>query len=127
MSEILAPILGRILIGGFFLWHGIEHALNLPQTVEQLTAAGIPCAFAAATLMVAIEAVGGMLIIVHTYIAPTALILFVYELLILTLAFIVAAPSLDTFVTYIALLGGLLLLVNYEKQAAEHVRTKRRY
>jgi uncharacterized membrane protein YphA (DoxX/SURF4 family) len=126
VSEVLAPIFGRILIGGYFLLRGIEHALNFPRIVEHFSGAGIAYATSLAVCMIVCEACGGILLIVDLWVATTALALLVFEVVLLMLAYLIALPSADTLMTHIALLGALLVLVNYEKQSAERVRTKRR-
>ncbi len=127
MSEVLAPILGRILIGGYFLLRGVEHVLNFPRLIEQFKdLGGMPLATAIAISLVVLEVCGGILLVVDLWVAITALSLLVFEIALLALAYALTMPSADTFMTHIALLGALLILVNYEKQSAERVRTKRR-
>ncbi len=125
-SRVLAPILGRILLGGYFLWRGIEHALNFPLVAEEFTRGGVPYASILTIIMIMIEVCGSILLIVDSYVAVVALVLITFDVLLLSIAFAITAPSVNTLTTHIALLGGLLLLVNYEPQTAQRTRTAHR-
>lgn len=125
-SRVLAPILGRILLGGYFLWRGIEHALNFPLVAEEFTRGGVPYASILTIIMIMIEVCGSILLIVDSYVAVVALVLITFDVLLLSMAFAITAPSVNTLTTHIALLGGLLLLVNYESQTAQRGRTVHR-
>ena len=125
-SRILAPIVGRILLGGYFLWRGIEHALNFPLVTEEFARGGVPYAHLFVIGMIVIEVCGSVFLIVDSYVAVMALMLITFDVLLLTTAFAIAAPTIDTLTTHIALLGGLLLLVNYEPQTAQRTRTAHR-
>ena len=118
--------MGRILLGGYFLWRGIEHALNFPLVAEEFTRGGVPYPSILVIAMIALEVCGSILLIVDLYVAVTALALITFDVLLLTIAFAIAAPTIDTLTTHIALLGGLLLLVNYESQTAQRTRTAHR-
>src|SRR3989304_172898 len=63
-SDIYAPIIGRILMGGYFLWDGIEMSLNFDSTSQLLVTTGLPSPLVFAALIVAIEVLGGIALIV---------------------------------------------------------------
>ena len=109
--EYFASLMGRILIGGFFLWSGIDAAINLTGTMLTFAEAGAwwPTAFAVIT--VAVESLGGLALITGYKVRLSALVL---------VAFILATSPLLTnfadntqmamFFRNMAIVGGLLIL-----------------
>jgi putative oxidoreductase len=110
----LAPIIGRILIGGYFLWSGIQNTLNFAGFVTELGYGGFPQPVACAALIIAIEALGGLALVTNCYTRFSALTLSLY-LTISTVAFFkpLSATDLQLFLSDIAILGGLLITAAY--------------
>lgn len=113
-SDIFAPLIGRILMGGFFLWNGIEATLNFPNTVITFTNIGSPSPIALALLVVAIEVLCGLSLVVGIGCRVASLILVVF---VMASAFV--QPGLGTEVTQafflqnMAIVGGLLYVSAY--------------
>lgn len=114
-TDIYAPIIGRILVGGFFLWEGIENALNFPAMSVFLTSLGLfgTSAWLAALLFVAIEVLGGISLIVGYKLNITALVLALYIVITSPLYLLDSAlggVSLQFFLQNMAIVGGLLYI-----------------
>jgi len=113
-SDIFAPLIGRILMGGFFLWNGIEATLNFPNTVVVFANVGSPSPIALALLAIAIEVGCGILLIVGLWSRVAALVL---------VGFVVATAFMQTgaqtplaqalFLQDVAIIGGLLYVSAY--------------
>lgn len=111
-TTTFAPIVGRILVGGFFLWSGIEKTLNFTGFVGFFASAGYPQPVAFAIGVLVIEVLGGLALIVDLYTRPFALLLALYVLVSATLSFgAVNATQVQLFLQSMAILGGLLLVV----------------
>jgi putative oxidoreductase len=109
-TDIYAPLLGRILVGGFFLWEGIEKAINFPSTVA-LLGGRLPHPIEIAAVAIAVEVIGGLALIVGLRTKLTALVLAVFMILS---AFLYLDFSSETQVTLflqsMAIVGGLLYI-----------------
>lgn len=112
LFDYYALLVGRILIGGYFLWNGVLYALNLPQTAKAFISAHIggidPTWLAIA--VIALMAVGGIAIIVDWKMRYFALALALY-LIAATAVFHSALqdPSATNyFLKNMALIGALL-------------------
>lgn len=109
--ECYAPLIGRIFVGGFFLWNGIQTALNLPAAAMLFASHGLPAAALLAAAAVAIEALLGIAIIVGFWTRTAALVLALY--LIVRSALLTdftSDPDLTLFVLNLGLVGGLLYI-----------------
>ena len=113
---LYAPLIGRILVGGFFLWDGIQEVLNLPFAVSMLALAGLPEPTALA-LLAAIIMVGGGIALVVDYKVRTAALMLVAYLLIssLTLVGNLTPSHLQLFVQTMAIVGGLLYIASFDQ------------
>lgn len=109
--DMLAPIIGRILIGGFFLFSGIEKVFNFPSFVELFARANYPQPILIALCIMAIESLGGLALIADYQTRACALVLAVYLILSATVTF---QPSTTTtvqlFLQNMAILGGLFMV-----------------
>lgn len=109
--SIFAPILGRILMGAFFLWHAIQASFNLPAAVAVFAQAGVPLPLLLTVISIAIEALGGIFLVVAYKTRPTALVLAVFLLLVsMFLADFVSDTQIAMFMQNMAIVGGLLYL-----------------
>jgi putative oxidoreductase len=109
--DCYAPLIGRIFVGGFFLWNGIQAALNFPATMDIFAAHGVPGGLYWAVVVITIEALGGIALVMGLWMRPVALALAVY--LLAQSAFLTNFGSdaeLNIFVLNLALAGGLIYM-----------------
>jgi putative oxidoreductase len=112
--DCYAPLVGRIFLGGLFLWNGIQAALNLPAAAQIFTAHGIPGGMYWAAAAIAVEALGGIAVVVGVWTRASALMLALY--LILQSVFLTNFSNdaeLNLFVINLGLVGGLLYVSAY--------------
>jgi putative oxidoreductase len=113
-SDIFAPLIGRILMGGFFLWNGIEAALNFANTTGTLASAGSPSPVVLAIVTIAIEVGCGILLVVGLWSRVAALILVVF---VIGTAFLQTGPQSAVaqalYLQDMAIVGGLLYVSAY--------------
>lgn len=109
--ECYAPLIGRILMGGLFLWNGIQTALNLNAAAELFAAHGVANGVYWAAAAALVEALCGIALVVDYRARPAALVLALY--LLLASAFLTnfsSGPELNLFVINLGLIGGLLYM-----------------
>lgn len=114
--DVFAPLLGRIFLGGFFLWSGVQATLNFPGSVEQLAGRGLPAPVAVAITLILTEVLGGIALVVGEQVRPAALLLALYTVgagLLLTDFSNDLSQAL--FLQSFAVIGGLLYLSAKEK------------
>jgi putative oxidoreductase len=106
----LAPLIGRILIGGFFIWNSLQEVINFPATTDIFIHMGLPNPTWWAGAAVALEALGGIALITNTKSRLAALVLALY--IAASSATLVSTGSLQTqlFIENLAIMGGLLVL-----------------
>jgi putative oxidoreductase len=112
-NELFAPLIGRILMGGYFLCNGIEQTLNFPATTVFFTTKGLPAPLLLAVLYVTIEVFTGSMLVIGYKTRPVALLLTIFILLTLFLYISADIPSdfvLTLFLQNMAIIGGLLYL-----------------
>lgn len=110
-SDIYAPIIGRVLVGGYFLWEGIVNALNFATTVQLLASAGVPAPVVFGVLAVAVEVLGGIALITGFKTSQTALLLAVFSVVTSFLYITLNSPlALSLFLQNMAIVGGLLYI-----------------
>ena len=111
LFDYYALLVGRILIGGFFLWKGILLALNLSETAAQFSGLNIgiePTWIAIG--VIAIQVAGGIAIIVDwkmRYFA-LALALYVIGTTLLFHGVLQDPAATDTYLKNMAIIGALL-------------------
>ncbi len=113
-TVIFAPLLGRILLGGFFLWSGIQKALNFPGFVDFFIRAGYPYPLFFAVGIIAIEVTCAIALVADVQSRAAATALAVY-LVVASILFsrIATATDVHIFLQNIAIVGGLLMSVGY--------------
>lgn len=108
--SFIAPLLGRILIGGFFVWNSLQEIIKFSAVTIIFIHLGLPDPAVWAVGAVLLEAVGGLALIVNVKSRYAALVLALYVAISsITLA---TANSLETqlFIQNLAIVGGLLCL-----------------
>ena len=113
-TNIYAPLLGRILLGGFFLWSGIQKALNFPAFIDFFTRPGYPYPLYLALFVIILEVVFGIALIVDIKARLSAIVLAIYMVAI-SLLFSKIASTIDVqiFLQNMAIVGGLLTVAGY--------------
>ena len=114
LTDLYAPLIGRILMGGFFLWNGVEGLINFPATLQIFAAPGLAEPMLWAGASIAIEIIGGAMLIAGWRTRVGALVLALYTLgtsfLFLTFS---NTAEIHLFVENMAVVGGLLYLSAY--------------
>ena len=109
--DVFAPIIGRILVGGFFLWNGIAESLNFPSTALLMQTKGLPGPIVVAGLLIAVEVLGGIALIIGFKTRAVALVLAMFTI---GTAFIYSDFSnqlyIQLFLENMAIVGGLLYI-----------------
>jgi putative oxidoreductase len=112
--DCYAPLVGRIFLGGFFLWNGIQAALNLPAAVGIFADHGVAYPLVWVVAMVAVEVLCGIAVVAGFLTRPAALVLALY--LIVQSAFVTNFNSdaeLNLLSVNLGLVGGLLYVAAY--------------
>ncbi len=113
-SDIFAPLIGRILMGGFFLWNGIEATLNFPNTTAAFATLGSPSPVALALIAIAVEVMCGIFLIVGLWSRVAALALVVFVVGTAFLQSGAQSPIQQAlFLQDMAIIGGLLYVSAY--------------
>jgi putative oxidoreductase len=106
-GDIFAPLIGRILMGGFFVWSGVEATLNFPTTIASM-------ATAVAIVAILIEVLCGIAIVVGFKTSQAALVLALY---VIAVAFFYtglgSSSAQALFLQDMAIVGGLLYISAY--------------
>lgn len=110
-TALYAPLIGRILLGGFFLWSGIEKILNFDSLVNYFAHAGFPQPLYIALAVVIVETLGGIAVVADIKVRFSALVLAVY-LMIISIIFFRVTNVIQTqvFLENMGLVGGLFIL-----------------
>ena len=109
--------LGRVLLGGYFLFSGFHHFSNLGTMAGYAQSKGIPSAKAAVALTGVLLAIGGISVLLNLYtsIGLTALVLFLIPATFMMHQFwkiqdpMVKMGEMVNFTKNLALLGGTLM------------------
>ncbi len=111
---LYTTLIGRILLGGFFLWSGIEKALNFSGFVDFFAHKGYANPLYVAMGVLVVEILAGIALITDVKTRAAALVLAIYMLL-WTFLFPQVATSGETqlFLENMAIVGGLLLTAGY--------------
>jgi putative oxidoreductase len=106
----LAPILGRILLGGFFIWNGLEEATNLSATTNIFIHLNLPSPAMWAVGAVILEVAGGIALVTNTRSRLAALLLAIYVALSSVVLVGTSGAPLQIFLENLAIAGGLLCI-----------------
>ena len=109
-TTLYATLIGRILLGGFFLWSGIQKALNFSEFVIFFANHGYANSPYIALCVVTVEVLAGIALVADVQTRIAALVLAMYMLL-WTFLFPQVATAGDTqlFLENLAIVGGLLM------------------
>ncbi|MDB5224789.1 MAG: quinol oxidase subunit [Candidatus Adlerbacteria bacterium] len=111
--DCYAPLFGRILMGGFFLWQGIQATLNFANTTLVFNNVLWVPADVAAVIVIAIEVGGGICLIVGSRVRLVAILLAMFMLLTSTFLLDYSyGPALALFMSNMAIAGGLLCIAS---------------
>ncbi len=106
----LAPLVGRILIGGFFVWNALQEIIKFSAVTAIFIHLGLSNPGAWAVGAIILEAVGGLALVLNFKTRYAALVLALYiALSSVTLATTSALPT-QLFIQNLAIIGGLLCL-----------------
>lgn len=110
--ENYAPLFGRILIGGFFVWNGVQGILHLPSTVDVFVLLGPTASLWLGILAAAVQVLGGIGLVVGFRPRLCAAILAVYVILVAAFLFDTnSAAGTHLFLQRMAIVGGLFYIV----------------
>ena len=115
LCNCYAAIIGRILLGGFFLWAGIQKATAFAGTAGYIASAGLPMPTAAAALAVAIEVGLGLALIMGFRVRLAALLLAVFTIVVTVIFHSNFSDQMQValFLKNVAIIGGLLYMSAY--------------
>jgi len=73
-------VVGRLLLGGLFVFGGVHHLFIIPAIMEAMIARGVPAARLVLLAGSAFQFVAGLLLMIGVFVAPAALGLVVFTL-----------------------------------------------
>ncbi len=111
LLETLAPLFGRLCIGGYFVWRGIDEIVNLSSTTVFFVRLGMPQPTICAITIASIELLAGLALVVGWQTRAAAAFLIIYTSLISAIFFNATLPAL--FVANLSTIGGLLYVTTY--------------
>ncbi len=120
LLRMLAPLFGRICIGGYFVWQGVTQILNLSATIDFFTRLGTPQPVVCAVVVSTIELVAGLALVVGWETRIVAMFLIVYTALVSAIFFNGSSTAL--FVANLSTIGGLLFVATYGDEPARTLR-----
>jgi putative oxidoreductase len=110
-ADYYAQLIGRILVGGYFLWSGILETINFNSAVDTFINAHAPQPILFAIMALAIQVAGGIMLIVGSKLRFASLALAIY---MLAAAFLYAnfftGADAALFLKDMAIVGGLLFI-----------------
>lgn len=113
-SDIFAPLIGRILMGGYFLLSGIIGVLNFPAAVESIGLTGVGLPVEVTMLALTIEILGGLSLIVGYASQFSSLGLVIFVVASTFINSLTPDPvSTNYFLHNMAVIGGLLYISAY--------------
>jgi putative oxidoreductase len=107
--DCYAPLIGRILMGGVFLWNGVMKVLGFTYIVDFITTAGLPYPILAAVVAISIEVLCGIAVVMDFFTRTSAVVLAIYTIIV-TFIFhgnITDELQMTLFLKNIAIVGGL--------------------
>jgi len=119
-NQLYAPLIGRILVGGFFLWNGIQQVLNFSLTIASFHSIGLSYSTNWALVAVLIEILGGIALVVGWKTRTVALCLALYTVIISTfLGKFATDTEITFFLQNMAIAGGLVYISAFGSGAWE--------
>lgn len=115
ISQVLL-ILGRLLLGGLFVYGGVHHMFAIPAITQAMAARGVPAPRLVLLVGSAFQFVAGLLLILGLYVAPAALALVLFTLaasIMLLNFWDLEGPAREAaknvWLSNLAIIGGLLI------------------
>lgn len=109
-------VLGRLLLGGLFVYGGVHHMFAIPAITQAIAGRGVPAPRLVLLVGSAFQFVAGLLLILGLYVAPAALglVLFTFTASIMLLNFWdLEGPAREAaknvWQSNLAIIGGLLI------------------
>ncbi|NJN88653.1 MAG: DoxX family protein [Leptolyngbyaceae cyanobacterium SL_7_1] len=127
--QTVLPLIARSFLAVIFVHSGINKLLNFAGTQETIASKGIPLPLIALILTIAVEVIGGLLVILGYKAWLGALLLFLF-LIPATLVFhnpLVDPTQLTQFLKNLSIMGGLLMVVAYGSGALSLERSTTRW
>lgn len=113
--DCYAPLIGRLLIGGVFIFSGIQKALGLGMIAGYISSVGLPFPMLLATLAMIVELAAGLGLILGFFTRYSAIALAVF--VIFATAFFhtdfSSQVQMGFFTKNLMILGGLLYISTY--------------
>lgn len=110
--DCYAPVIGRVLMGGYFLWNGLLKAATFSGTVGYVASAGLPEPTFGAIAAIVIEIGFGIMLIVG-WKSRTAALALVTWTIIVTLIYHTGFSeplTMTLFLKNMAIIGGLMYM-----------------
>ncbi|MEX0917021.1 MAG: DoxX family protein [Candidatus Paceibacterota bacterium] len=113
--EQYAPFVARVLVGGYFLWAGIQKIFGFEGTTAFVEALGLPLPMALAAIALLIEVGAGLALIIGFKVKWAALSLAAFVLVVNLIVHtnFSEGMQLTIFLKNIAIFGGLLYMAAY--------------
>ena len=113
-EESYAPLFGRILLGGFFVWDGVRALLHLPSLLDIFSDAATSEVFGMALFAATLSLLGGILLVIDFKPRIMAGLLALYLLTSSVLVFMSPSPiGAQLFLEHMAVVGGLLYVMAF--------------
>jgi putative oxidoreductase len=115
ISQMLL-VLGRLLLGGLFVFGGVRHLFIIPAVTQAIAARGVPAPRLVLLVGSAFQFVAGLLLMLGLFVAPAALglVLFTLAASVMLLNFwdldgAAREAAINVWQSNIAIIGGLLI------------------
>jgi len=110
--DCYAPVVGRVLMGGYFLWSGILKLSSFAATVAFVASAGLPSPEIGAAVAIVVEIGLGLLMVLGWRMRMTALGLGLWTAVVAALyhSDFTGASEATLLLKDIAIMGGLLYM-----------------
>jgi putative oxidoreductase len=115
ISQMLL-VVGRLLLGGLFVFGGVRHLFIIPAVTQAIAARGVPAPRLVLLVGSAFQFVAGLLLMLGLFVAPAALglVLFTLAASVMLLNFwdldgAAREAAINVWQSNIAIIGGLLI------------------
>ena len=109
-------VVGRLLLGGLFVYGGVHHLFTIPAITDVMIARGVPAARLVLLAGSAFQFIAGLLLVIGVFVAPAALGLVVFTLaasIMLLNFWDMEGPAreaaINVWQSNLAIIGGLLI------------------